>query len=573
MKNGTTHIDLFEKHVATQPKKNFLLFEDKSFTYDVMNRRVNQIARAALQVDLSKGHTVAILMENCPEYLQLFFGLTKAGACQSFINHNLRGKSLLHSLKACEPNTLIIGSSNVLVKAIQEIKDDLADLRIYVFNQETPSEWPAFEPLVNGQSEEQVDRKYRQHFTTKSCLVYIFTSGTTGLPKPAIISVEKINLISILGDSMGVESTDVLYTPLPLYHTASGVIALGWVIRKGATLAVGKRFSASRFWEDCRKHNATMVQYVGEVCRYLLARPESPDDKRHSVVKAAGNGLRADIWEEFKRRFHISRIFEIYGASEGQIGLVNNYQKCGSVGRMSPLLQRIRNAYFIKYDIINDEPVRDVNGRCIPVAVDEPGLLITKVQRGHRCFGGNPKLSEKRLLHDVFAEGDCWFSTGDLLSLNSDYYVYFSDRIGDTFRWKSENVSTTEVSNVFGSLPWIEDAAVYGVKVPAEDGRIGMAAVTLADGEVMNTGRLAELYKHVHELLPKYAVPHFIRLLKELPVTSSSFKQVKANLRQEEFDPDKCQGDPLYYLAIGQKEFLPLDLKVFANIVNGNIRF
>lgn len=314
--------------------------------------------------------------------------------------------------------------------------------------------YPAFESYVDSQSE---DRIKRPQLGPDHTLAYVFTSGSTGLPKPCAVTAKRLEIALLLGGATGITKDDTIYTPLPFYHTAASLLALTWASHEGCIYAFARKFSASRFWDDCRKHNATVIQYIGELCRYLLAQPESVNDNRHSVVKAIGNGLRDDIWEEFKQRFNIKLVYEVYGATEGQVGLVNFYQKRGCVGRFSPIFQALKKSYMVKYDITNDLPVRDGHGRCIRVKVDEPGLLITEVPKDLKCYGGDPALSKGKLLHDVFKDGDCYFNSGDLLYADSDYYVYFSDRVGDTFRWKGENVSTTEVSNASSSLTWIDD--------------------------------------------------------------------------------------------------------------------
>ncbi|ELU08551.1 hypothetical protein CAPTEDRAFT_63948, partial [Capitella teleta] len=358
-------------------------------------------------------------------------------------------------------------SGDELIHAVQNIQSELNQKGVTIFLQgtssaECPQGFKSFSDLADRSPSDNVSKSYRKLVGPRDPICYIFTSGTTGLPKAATVSQDKALKASLLMMGIDLKSSDVIYTPLPLYHSAAGLIALGNTVVAGATLVLRKKFSATHFWEDCRVNNVTVIQYIGELCRYLIARPESPSDSQHIVRAAMGNGLRLDVWKEFQRRFKIPRICEFYAATEGNAGFINVHNKMGSVGRMSPAMRRLYPCKFVRYDVAQDDVVRDLNGLCIEVKSGEPGLMVVQIKKDFEFDGykGNKELSEKKYIRDVSCKGDVYFNSGDLLTQDEDYNVYFTDRIGDTFRWKGENVSTIEVSNVMADPDWIEDANI-----------------------------------------------------------------------------------------------------------------
>jgi fatty-acyl-CoA synthase len=358
---------------------------------------------------------------------------------------------------------------------------------------------------------------------------------------------------------------DRVYVPLPLYHSAGGVMAAVGALLSGGGLVLARRFSASRFWTDCARFEATSFQYIGELCRYLLNTPEHPDERRHRVRVCIGNGLRPEIWGPFQERFGIPRIIEFYGATEGNVALMNFDGRVGAVGRMPRLVRRLLGIELIRYDVAKDAHERDARGFCIPCRPGEVGEAIGRLSQAVRFEGyTSPEATEKKILRDVFKQGDAYFRTGDLLRQDDDDYFYFVDRIGDTFRWKGENVSTSEVAEALSVCPGVLEANVYGVAVPGQDGRAGMAALVVDAG--FDPAGLAERAKRE---LPAYARPLFVRLQPEIE-TTGTFKHRKVDLVSDGFDPAKI-SDPLFFLD-GERGYVPLDAALHARIVSGEVR-
>uniref|UniRef100_A0A8D2J1D3 long-chain-fatty-acid--CoA ligase n=1 Tax=Varanus komodoensis TaxID=61221 RepID=A0A8D2J1D3_VARKO len=337
----------------------------------------------------------------------------------------------------------------------------------------------------------------------------------------------------------------------------------------GATCVLKKKFSASQFWPDCRRHGVTIFQYIGELCRYLVNQSPSPEDREHSLLMAVGSGLRPDVWREFLRRFGDVRIVETYGMTEGNISFFNYTGTVGAVGRASWLYKLFSPFELIRYDPLQGAPLRDGSGRCQRVGPGEPGLLIAPVTPKMPFLGyaGGPELSESKLLRGVFTEGDTYFNTGDLMMQDSQGFVSFWDRIGDTFRWKGENVATMEVSEVLGSLEGLQDVTVYGVTVPGHEGRAGMATMVLQPGWEFDG---AQVYTHVAELLPPYSRPRFLRIQDRLELTET-FKQKKVRLAAEGFDPTQIT-DPLFFLDAAAETYVPLTHHIWEGIAAGDIR-
>jgi fatty-acyl-CoA synthase len=400
-------------------------------------------------------------------------------------------------------------------------------------------------------------------------LFYIYTSGTTGLPKAARFSHARFMGGGTYPLLSGFGPNDVYYCPLPLYHTTGGVICVNAVLRSGGTLALARRFSASCFWDDVAASGATAFQYIGELCRYLVNQPPHPKERAHRLRFAVGNGLRADIWAEFEERFGVPRMVEFYGATEANVALVNLEGRRGSVGKPAPGT----NAVLVRYDVANDRPVRGADGRCVECADGEPGELLGAISEGRTAAGRfegytSKQATAKKILRDVFAPGDAWFRSGDLLTRDSDGYYHFVDRIGDTFRWKGENVSTEEVAQVVGAEPGVALCAVYGVAIPGAEGRAGMAAIVLDAGASLDG---AALHARVQGGLPAYARPAFVRL-QAAPDLTGTFKLRKVELQKQGFDP-ALHDDPVFYRDDGQGAYLPLDTTTLNQIQDGALRF
>ncbi|XP_002738911.2 long-chain fatty acid transport protein 2-like, partial [Saccoglossus kowalevskii] len=461
-----------------------------------------------------------------------------------------------------------------LLQAVTDIEHELrADgVSVWVYGtngNNISSGFLSMNDKMNIASDETPSLQYRSGVTFQDSAAYIYTSGTTGLPKAARLSHYKLLAGGHILSYFQLSSQDVIYLTMPLYHISALFIGLANAITAGSTVVLRNKFSATNFWDDCRQHNVTVIIYIGELFRYLLARPKQPNDTDNKVRLAVGNGLGADIWNEVKERYSIPQIVETYGATEGNFGMMNVDNKLGSTGCWSTLLRILCPIELVKYEYETAQPERDENGRCIKVKTGEVGLLICPVTKMFPLEGyvGNKDLMQKKILNNVFVEGDLYYNTGDLFVQDNEHFFYFKDRLGDTFRWKGENVATTEVSQVFSEFPGIEEACVYGVTVTGHYGKAGMAAICHSDRHVID---YSALYRLITHRLPNYACPRFLRVVTALPHTST-FKQKKTNLLQEGFDPNLIP-DPMYFMDSRADTYSPLTTTMYSNIVNGTIR-
>jgi len=362
-----------------------------------------------------------------------------------------------------------------------------------------------------------------------------------------------------------------MYNCLPLYHSIGGVVAIGAVLVNGGSTVIKEKFSASQFWDDVTEWDCTLFQYIGELCRYLTNAAPHPRETKHRIRLCCGNGLRKDVWNDFKSRFRIPQILEFYAATEGNISLFNVEGKPGAIGRVPSFLAHRFPAALIKVDMETGHPLRDERGFCVRCATNEIGQAIGKISTGSSDAGGrfdgytNKAETEKKVLRNVFVAGDAWFATGDLMRKDDQGYFYFVDRIGDTFRWKGENVATSEVAEAIAAFPAIAEANVYGVPVPGTEGRAGMAVLVLRSELNFESFRT-----HLAQLLPAYACPLFLRIRRMLDVTPT-FKQTKAGLAAEGYDPNLVE-DQLYFDHPVRQAFVPLDQLLFNDIQSGRIR-
>ncbi|XP_048787889.1 long-chain fatty acid transport protein 6 [Lagopus muta] len=565
-----TVLDKFVKLAEKQPRKAFLIYDGKVLSYRDVDRRSNRVAQVFLHHGtLKKGDTVALLMGNEPDFIHVWFGLAKLGCVVAFLNFNVRSRSLLHCLTSCEPKILIVGAD--LLGTLEEILPNLPkDISVWVMSKD--STFPSVHSLLGkmeAASEDPVPVSRRSVSNLRSTVLYIFTSGTTGLPKAAVISHMQVLKGAAGLWAFGATAEDIIYITLPLYHSAASLLGIGGCIELGATCVLRKKFSASQFWSDCKKYNVTVIQYIGELCRYLCSQPVKDGEKNHKVRLAVGNGVRNDVWREFLDRFGAIKICEFYGATEGNICFMNHTGKIGSVGRTNFFYKLFFPFDLIKYDFQKDEPIRNKHGWCEKVKRGEAGLLISQVNAKNPFFGyaGNKRHTEKKLLSEVFKKGDLYFNTGDLMVQDHENFLYFWDRIGDTFRWKGENVATTEVSDVIVMMDFIQEANVYGVSVPGHEGRAGMASLILKQNKAIN---LEQLYKQVVTYLPGYACPLFLRVQETMEMTGT-FKQQKFRLVDEGFNPSTIT-DPLYFLDNSKQTYILLTKEVYERILSGQIK-
>ncbi len=577
-----TAADLVEKWARETPDKEALVFGNRSYTYAEYNAEGDKYAHWALAQGLGKDDVVALLMENRPEYLFTWLGMAKVGIITALINTNLKGHALAHSVNLAGAKHLILGSE--MADSYLSAKDQF-EPRLPVWLQrpieEPEKQTAASEVVVEGsndldsslasQPSTPLGREARPDLLGKDICFFIYTSGTTGLPKAARFSHIRVvaggGLFSL---SIETKASDRIYIPLPLYHSAGGVAAVGIALFPGATIVLARKFSATQFWSDCVKHKVTLFQYIGELCRYLLNTEPHPDERAHNVRGCVGNGLRPEVWRPFQKRFNIPRIVEFYGATEGNINLFNFDGYPGAVGRITKLSRKAvyDHVKFVKFDVDTEEPVRGPDGHCIECAIDETGEMIGRITdepgRGFDGYG-DKSANSKKILENAFGAGDKWFRTGDLLKIDKRGYIFFMDRIGDTFRWKGENVATSEVSEALSIFEGIKEANVYGVKVPGADGRAGMAAV-VADGDL----DLEAFSQHIKQELPAYSRPLFLRLLPEMEITGT-FKHRKVELVKDGFDAAKS-ADPLFFFDDVAGIFVPLTDDLYEKIAGGGLR-
>jgi len=552
-KEGYNAAEMWETALRMNPKKNCMLYEDEVLTYEDVEKRSNQMANYLLGRGVKRGDTIALLMENRPEFVLTWLGATKIGVKVALINTSIKMDPLLHCIRISECNMLIFGTE--LQEQVYDILGELENLGIMIcgHGSEAVSFAELMTPAVDGSSTAAISPKHREGISMADVFGYIYTSGTTGKPKAAVILMAKMVAFgNLMANGFQVTQDDIIYTCLPLFHSAGGGLGVGMMMYTGATIVIKKKFSAKEFWKDCVRYNVTVAQYIGELCRYLLLQPKQPEEKQHKVRICIGNGLRPEIWEEFQTRFNVPEIGEFYGATEGNGALINHCttpEARGTVGRLGTLLKKVTGMKFAKFDVVEEEPMRGPDGLCIECEDGEPGelLMVIKDDDPSTRFAGynDKKATEKKIIRDAFEKGDKYFRTGDLLSRDSKGYVRFVDRIGDTFRWKGENCSTNEIAEVLSTFPGVEEINIYGVLVPNnQDGRAPMAAITPKDGDLSNLD-LDGFLRHAKKNLPSYSVPLFLRILPQQAVTAT-LKLQKVQLRNEGIDLDVIR-DPVYW--------------------------
>ncbi|NXP04120.1 S27A6 protein, partial [Thinocorus orbignyianus] len=571
--NGILSVtDLFTQRARKIPHKLFLIYEGTVHTYQDVDRRSNSIAQVLLHHgNLKNGDTVVLLMGNGLDFIHVWFGLAKLGCVVAFLNFNMHSRSLLHCINTCGARTLVIGEGK-LFGINKEFLFQLLENNVAVWLMSTSSPFQHVHTILD-KLDKVPDHPVPSHLkdanNIRSTAMYIFTSGSTGFPKAAVITHQRALSCCLLFTQCGAVSHDIMYLTLPLYHISASLLGIGGCIELGATCVLKKKFSASQFWNDCRKYNVTMFLYIGELCRYLCNQPCKEDDRVHKVRIALGNGIRPAVWKEFLMRFGPVKIFELYGSTEGNAGFLNYTNKIGAVGRAGIFSKFLCSFELLKYDVWKQELMMDENRRYQKAAIGKPGLLVVKVTQDTPFSGyaGNNEASEKKLLRNVFVKGDVYFNTGDLLLLDKDGFVYFTDRVGDTFRWKGENVATVEVAEVIGMMDFVQEVNVYGVSIKNYEGRTGMAAIVLKPNQPFDGKRL---YKHVVDFLPSYAQPRFVRIMGAMQITGT-FKHLKMHLVNEGFNPEII-SEPLYFMHEPAHSYIPLTGEIYKNVVSGKIR-
>ncbi len=540
-----------------------MTFEGRTVTYGELDGIANRYAHWAKSQNLRRGQVVALLMPNRLEYFAIWYGLSKVGVVTALINNQLVGTPLAHCLNIC-------GAGQVIVDA------DTSPVFEAVLGQlERPMHQWILGPAHGGQrdliqalkscSQLPPDRVVRDGMTAADTALLIYTSGTTGLPKAARITHMRAQLyMRGFAGATGAKMTDRIYVCLPLYHATGGLCALGAALLNGGSVVLKRKFSASHFWQDITDEGCTMFVYIGELCRYLVNHPEGPDETRHKLRLAFGNGLRPDVWPTLKRRFRIPNILEFYGSTEGNVSLFNWDGREGAIGRVPRWLKARFSIRLIQYDLETETVVRGTNGLCVECGPGQVGQCIGRIGGDVRAeYSGylDKAASDSKILQNVLARGDAWFATGDLMKTDADGYFYFVDRIGETYRWKGENVSTSEVAEQLLAFPGVAEATVYGVHVDGTDGRAGMAALVM-DGSF----DVKAFGEHVAREMPAYAQPLFVRLLPTLD-TTGTFKIRKVDLVSDGYDPNRIKGT--MYFKDPTRGYVKLTKSVFERLQTG----
>ncbi|MCP4761022.1 MAG: long-chain-acyl-CoA synthetase [archaeon] len=548
--------------------KTALLYKDLSFTHQEQNDLMNKYANYFLSIGLKKGDVINVILENRPELIFIIGAMTKSGIIASLINTNQRSVSLVHSLKLLKVKAWIIGEE--LFNNFEEVKPDLGltdEDKLY-FLEDTgkmglPEGYIDLKSEIKNQDTSTPDEI--NDIIGKDPFCYIFTSGTTGLPKAVPMRhIHTINSSYSWGTmAMNMQPDDIIYIVLPFNH--SNAINLGWAssIRGGGAIALTRKFSASNFWNDIKKYGATCFNYIGELCRYLLNNPPNSEDKNHNVYKILGNGLIPDLWVEFKERFGIKEVYEHFGQTELRSMFCNYINRDCTIGiNLEPYA-------IVKYDIDNDVPVRDENGFLQEVEMGDAGLLLVKIQDDTTFAGYTNKIAtEQKIFRNAFGIGEMWLNTGDLIRNIGYFHAQFVDRLGDTFRWKGENVSTSEVEGVLSSFKQINHSSVYGVEIPGTEGRAGMLSILIEEDVDVD---LDGIYTLLRKNLPKYAIPLFIRILSELS-TTVTFKIKKSDMKKVGFNIHETQ-DTMFVLLPGSSKYTPLTDEIYDKIINKEYRF
>lgn len=526
---------VFQDRAARFGDRVFVRFGDQQLTYRDANAAANRYAAVLASRGVGHGDVVAIMLRNSPNTVLAMLAAVKCGAVAGMLNYHQRGEVLAHSLGLLDAKVLIAETD--LVSAVTESGSTATAATLTI---EDLERFAVRAPATNPDSVAAVQ--------ARDTAFYIFTSGTTGFPKASVMTHQRwLKALGAFGGlGLRLKSADTLYSCLPLYHNNALTVALSSVINSGATLALGKSFSASRFWDEVIQSRATAFIYIGEICRYLLNQPPKDTDRKHQVRVIAGNGLRPEIWRDFTERFGIARVCEFYASSEGNTAFINIFNVPGSTG-IAPM-----PLVYVEYDPDTGDPVRDDNGRVRRVPPGKPGLLLSPVNRLQPFDGYTDKsASEKKLVRNAFREGDCYFNSGDVMSPQGMRHAAFVDRLGDTFRWKGENVATTQVEAAVASDNSVEECTVFGVEIPNTGGRAGMAAVQLREGAQFDGKSLA---RAVYDQLPAYALPLFVRVVKTLEHTTT-FKSRKVELREQAYGSDV--QDPMYVLAGRDEGYVP----------------
>lgn len=554
---------LFDERVASGPDDLALAWQDERFSWAQFADRAGRYADFFAREGVVKGDVVALVMENRPDFLFAVMGLARLGATSSLINTNLVGRALVHAISVCGASRILVGAERL--EAIEHVATEIegVDLEkgLYVKRDEDAAGASSRRVIDDELAAAVASRAPRDSEpNNQDVFCYIYTSGTTGLPKAAIIRNSRMLLANLsFGHLMHrTRPGDVIYVTLPLYHSSAMFLGFGAALATGAGMALRRRFSASAFWDDVKRFEATSFIYIGELCRYLLNKPVQPGERDHRLRVGVGNGMRGDIWVPFQQRFGVPLIREFYGATEGNAPIINLEGRPGMIGKLRT------GQVLLRCDATTGVPLRGSDGRCERIGVGEIGLLAARIDKVMGFDGYvDASATERKILHGVFKPGDRYFDSGDLLQLHAGGWLSFADRAGDTFRWKGENVSTNEVAEILDAVPGVSEANVYGVEIPGADGRAGMAAIQAGEGFDLDA-----FTKHVVSELASYQRPLFLRLLEGDMRITGTFKHQKVEYREEGWDLSRV-SDPLFALVEGR--YRRLDGELVEQIASGRV--
>ncbi|ANJ55772.1 long-chain-acyl-CoA synthetase [Pseudomonas silesiensis] len=561
-----TLADRLEQKVAEQGEHTFLIYGEQTLSYFEVDARANQMAHTFYANGLRAGDVCALAMENRPAFFCTWFGLVKLGVVVAFINTQVSGRPLLHALQTTEAKALVIGEECL---ANVQATEGFPDLPCWLIR-DAENPWTGPLPKsVDGHFDARLEkaprtsfpRDIRAHIEAQASTLLIFTSGTTGLPKAARYShMRWMSSGDVMETTLQATCEDVFYCCLPLYHGAAATSVTSTALRVGAAIVVRRKFSVREFWKDVARHQISIFQYIGEICRYLLNQPVQTGEREHSLRCMLGAGLSPDSWQRWLERFGPIQVFEGWGATEANTSVINVDNYFGSCGRVPDWNKT--NLRLVRYDIENDCHPRDENGFYQVCKVGEigeaMGFIVDHPEIGGGRFEGytSSEATESKIRRNVFREGDAYWSSGDLLREDADGYCYFVDRIGDTYRWKSENVSTLEVADALSDLSGLELINVYGVQVPGHEGRAGMAAVLMQEGQAFDPDAL---YRLTETRLPRYATPVFVRVTQSADLTAS-FKLRKVDLQRQGYCPTRC-SDPLFIRDEQARTYVPYSVE------------
>lgn len=554
-------VDKFGKNIA-------FIEDEKQLTYEEFEIYANRVAHWAVAEGCEAGDTVAVFVRNRAEYVAIWFGLSKVAVIPALLNFQLAGSALAHCINISDAKLAIV--DHELTESWMSAKDEMPEaLRVFEAFGDT-TDYDSFDLAISDHVPNRPDRKHRADIKAGTQCMKMFTSGTTGMPKAAKVThVRAQNYLRGFAAGSKSKASDRMMLVLPMYHATGGLCGVGAALTHGGAVIVRPKFSASRFWDEVSDNGATMFMYVGELCRFLLSSPPHPKERDHKLQWAIGNGLRPEVWPGFVSRFNIPHVIEFYGATEGNVSLINVDGKVGAVGRVPNYLRSKFNMDIIKYDVETATNLRGADGYCIRTDNDEVGELIGEIRTDDARFRfdgyENQEATQKKILRDVFKKGDAYFRTGDLMSRDSLGYYYFVDRVGDTYRWKAENVATGEVAAALSNFKGITQANVYGVTVDGYDGRAGMASI-VSEGEI----DMVALKAHIESELPHYARPVFLRFSKETD-TTSTFKFKKTNLVKAGFDPANI-SEPVFYADSATGSYKKVTKPIYKKIQSGELR-